>query len=494
MELESKVPIPLPTLAEQRAAQPVRKLPISAGTSSGRLNAVALIAVESFWLASLCGMATAITPLLDVSLSLLAALLMVWLGSVMIGFYLLGLYRVVTALPAAEVRRLVLTLSGTAGIITASQLPHLWPNLLALCVLPTVALFACITLPFVRLMSRRYFSRFSWWGRRVLLVGGDARAAAILGKLAAKPHWGLRPVGVLAEEEDLDPSIPNEFCYGPSDKLADVAERLNVSMAVLVPGAGDACSLVDLFHASESSVNTWMVVPATNELPALWTEAYDLTGEAALGWDNHLASLTHRFLKRAFDLILITLLMPILLPLIGVIWLAIKLSSGGDVFFVQERMGRRATKFRCCKFRTMHPNGNEILEAYLAAHPDQREEWNRNFKLKNDPRVTWVGRILRKTSLDELPQLFNVLRGEMSLVGPRPLLESELPRYGTAYASYVQMVPGITGLWQISGRSNTTFDERAEYDEYYVRNWSPWLDIYILGCTIKVVMRCEGAY
>ena len=130
----------------------------------------------------------------------------------------------------------------------------------------------------------------------------------------------------------------------------------------------------------------------------------------------------------------------------------------------------------------------------MAAHPDQREEWNRNFKLKNDPRVTWVGRILRKTSLDELPQLFNVLRGEMSLVGPRPLLESELPRYGTAYASYVQMVPGITGLWQISGRSNTTFDERAEYDEYYVRNWSPWLDIYILGCTIKVVMRCEGAY
>jgi undecaprenyl-phosphate galactose phosphotransferase len=187
-------------------------------------------------------------------------------------------------------------------------------------------------------------------------------------------------------------------------------------------------------------------------------------------------------------------MVPVLMPLIGLISLAIKFTCGGDIFFVQERMGRNGSKFKCRKFRTMHPNGPALLEAHLEKYPEARKEWERNFKLKNDPRVTWIGKFLRKTSLDELPQLFNVLLGEMSFVGPRPLLESELERYGSAIACYKQMVPGITGLWQISGRSNTTFAERAWLDEYYVRNWSPWLDIYILGCTIKVVARCEGAY
>jgi lipopolysaccharide/colanic/teichoic acid biosynthesis glycosyltransferase len=142
----------------------------------------------------------------------------------------------------------------------------------------------------------------------------------------------------------------------------------------------------------------------------------------------------------------------------------------------------------------MHMNAEQLLGEYLSSHPEHNEEWRRNFKLRNDPRVTRVGRFLRKSSLDELPQLLNVLLGHMSLVGPRPLLESELGDYGEAYASYVQTTPGITGMWQISGRSNTTFAERAWYDEYYVRNWSPWLDLYILGYTVNVVVRCDGAY
>jgi Undecaprenyl-phosphate galactose phosphotransferase WbaP len=265
-------------------------------------------------------------------------------------------------------------------------------------------------------------------------------------------------------------------------------------MAIFVPRDLEAYAMLHLFHAAESRIDTWMVVPPVSKLPALWTEAFDLTGQPALGWNNHISSWRQRLTKRAFDLTLIALALPVWLPIMLCIALAVKLTSRGPIFFVQERLGYRGRKFRCFKFRTMFPDNQEILKLHLAAHPELKAEWERNFKLKHDPRVTPIGRLLRKTSLDELPQLLNVIRGEMSLVGPRPLLEGELARYGEAYASYKQMNPGITGLWQISGRSNTTFSQRALNDEQYVSNWSPWYDAYILGCTIKVVLRCEGAY
>jgi lipopolysaccharide/colanic/teichoic acid biosynthesis glycosyltransferase len=139
-------------------------------------------------------------------------------------------------------------------------------------------------------------------------------------------------------------------------------------------------------------------------------------------------------------------------------------------------------------------NAQEILEHYLQKHPELREEWERDQKLKDDPRVTWVGKILRRTSLDELPQLWNVVRGEMSLVGPRPIVADEVPRYGESFELYSQVRPGLTGLWQVSGRNNTTYERRVVLDSYYVRNWSVWLDIYVFAKTIRVVMGGKGAY
>jgi Undecaprenyl-phosphate galactose phosphotransferase WbaP len=184
------------------------------------------------------------------------------------------------------------------------------------------------------------------------------------------------------------------------------------------------------------------------------------------------------------------LLAPVLLLIAGII----KFSDPGPVLFSHQRIGRGGKSFRAWKFRSMVTHADDILEHYLQVHPELLEEWNRDHKLKDDPRITSIGRLLRKTSMDELPQLWNVLVGEMSLVGPRPIVDAEVDKYGETFREYLRVTPGITGLWQISGRNNTTYAERLAYDEFYVRHWSPWLDIYILLRTIKTVFLCEGAY
>jgi Undecaprenyl-phosphate galactose phosphotransferase WbaP len=201
-----------------------------------------------------------------------------------------------------------------------------------------------------------------------------------------------------------------------------------------------------------------------------------------------------RLVKRAFDLFAACAGLIVLAPFFAVAGWLIRRTTSGPVFYSQPRRGLNGRVFRAWKFRTMAADAERVLALHLAANPGLKREWERDHKLKRDPRVTAVGRFLRKTSLDELPQLWNVLRGEMSLVGPRPIVDDEIAKYGAKYALYKRVRPGISGLWQVSGRNNTTYEERIGYDEYYVRNWSPWLDLYILGRTVKVVLTGDGAY
>jgi lipopolysaccharide/colanic/teichoic acid biosynthesis glycosyltransferase len=164
------------------------------------------------------------------------------------------------------------------------------------------------------------------------------------------------------------------------------------------------------------------------------------------------------------------------------------------VFYGQWRIGYGGRRFRAWKFRTMVVNAEQQLEMHLANSPELRREWERDHKLRNDPRVTAIGRFLRKTSLDELPQLANVLIGQMSLVGPRPIVEEEIVKYGDAFRLYLRVRPGLTGLWQVSGRNDTGYAQRVRLDMHYVRNWSPWLDIHLLARTIGVIAGQKGAY
>lgn len=208
---------------------------------------------------------------------------------------------------------------------------------------------------------------------------------------------------------------------------------------------------------------------------------------------QNLAKLSSRVLKRTFDIVGSLSIICALSPLLAFIAYKVK-SDKGPAIYGHERIGKNGKPFKCLKFRSMVINSKEVLEELLQSDPQAKAEWDATFKLKDDPRVTSIGKFLRKTSLDELPQLFNVLRGEMSLVGPRPIINAELERYSEEVDYYLLGKPGMTGLWQVSGRSDVDYETRVYLDAWYVKNWSMWNDIAILFKTIGVVVKKDGAY
>jgi Undecaprenyl-phosphate galactose phosphotransferase WbaP len=202
----------------------------------------------------------------------------------------------------------------------------------------------------------------------------------------------------------------------------------------------------------------------------------------------------YRCCKRLFDIVFVLATAPLWLPLMTVIAAAIKLTNPGPVFFSHRRIRRHGEFFSMWKFRTMCANSTEVLETFLEVHPEARAEWRQSHKLQNDPRVTRLGLFLRRTSLDELPQLWNVLTGSMTLVGPRPIVAAEVERYGEFFADYCMVKPGLTGLWQVSGRSRTTYPERVRLDRTYAHAWSLRADLVILARTLTAVVNQDGAY
>lgn len=205
-------------------------------------------------------------------------------------------------------------------------------------------------------------------------------------------------------------------------------------------------------------------------------------------------SFAYSKLKRLADIVLVVLAAPVWVPLCIVLALLVRFTSHGPSFFSHRRIGYGGAFFSMWKFRTMCVNAAEVLEQHLAAHPEDRAEWAASHKLKHDPRITSMGRFLRQTSLDELPQLWNVLTGQMSLVGPRPIVAAEAEKYGTDLAYFLAVKPGITGLWQTSGRSTLSYEERVALDRRYVEEWSLQNDMVLLVRTVNKVANSEGAY
>jgi exopolysaccharide production protein ExoY len=199
-------------------------------------------------------------------------------------------------------------------------------------------------------------------------------------------------------------------------------------------------------------------------------------------------------IKRTVDIVIALGALITLFPLFGLVACLVKASDGGPIFYRHTRLGHGRRTFRCLKFRTMVRNGDEVLTAHLRRSRAAAEEWVATRKLKSDPRITAVGATLRKLSIDELPQLVNVLRGEMSIVGPRPIVFDEIPMYGDAIDYYFSARPGLTGAWQVSGRSNETYAHRVTLDRVYVENWSLWTDLQIVAKTVPVVLAARDAY
>ena len=213
----------------------------------------------------------------------------------------------------------------------------------------------------------------------------------------------------------------------------------------------------------------------------------------AIKVENKLLEKKNIFIKNTFDFVLAVLIVPIFILIHIFVVILIKMDSKGDIFFKQKRIGKNGKIFVCYKYRTMYENGDEILKEYLKAHPEEKDYYEKYHKYKNDPRITKIGKLLRSTSLDELPQIINVLKGEMSFIGPRPYLPEELVKLNEYKDFIFKVKPGITGLWQVSGRNNLTFKERMKLEKWYIKNWSLWGDFVIIIKTIKVVLLKIGA-
>ena len=238
------------------------------------------------------------------------------------------------------------------------------------------------------------------------------------------------------------------------------------------------------------------VSPPLRHLPVLGMEPHYFFNHDVMLMtrNNRLEQPLPRFIKRSFDIVMASTALVLLSPVMLGLALFVK-CDGGPAIFGQKRLGMNGKVFYCLKFRSMVMNNDQVLKEYLASHPNVRAEWQSHKKLRaGDPRVTRAGKFLRHGSLDELPQLWNVLKGEMSLVGPRPILLSELDEYGHDIAHYNRVRPGITGMWQVSGRSNVSYRRRVQIDSWYVRNWSLWHDLAILCKTVPVVLKRKGAY
>ena len=202
----------------------------------------------------------------------------------------------------------------------------------------------------------------------------------------------------------------------------------------------------------------------------------------------------YRMIKRCCDVFLVLISMPVMLPILGAVSTVVMLSSPGPIFYSHRRIRKSGAFFSMWKFRTMCVNSAEVLDDYLRQHPKAHTEWNETHKLRKDPRITPLGGFLRRYSLDELPQLWNVLVGQMSLVGPRPIVAAEVEKYGDYFECYCRVKPGLTGLWQVSDRADGNLEVQETLDTYYIRNWSLWLDLYILARTVRAVLFPNGAY
>lgn len=330
----------------------------------------------------------------------------------------------------------------------------------------------------------------------VIVIGAGKTAELLVKTLRKDPGMGYKIIG-LVEDNKVQKGVLEEYPVlgGFADAERIIKETGVKRVFVAAPGLEDH-ALGMLIYRIQPLVENMGVIPNLVGVPTGTVEVESIFSEKLLilRLKNNLARPLNRLIKTLIDYILTIIGTVLISPILLFIAAWIYYDSPGPVIFKHIRIGKNGKAFPCYKIRSMCVDADAKLAELLANDPEARAEWERDFKLKNDPRITKSGAFLRKTSLDELPQLFNVLRGEMSLVGPRPIIQEELELYGEFVDDYLMVKPGITGMWQVNGRSDTTYEERVQMDSWYVRNWSVWLDFMLLWRTIKAVVAGKGAY
>ena len=330
----------------------------------------------------------------------------------------------------------------------------------------------------------------------VIFVGAGKTAERALHYFQDDLGYRYRITGFL-DDNPISEKIMKKYKWmGKVSEAGNIVKNSSVQTVLIIAPGMEREKLQKLINTVQPHVRNLSYVPDLIGTPMMGVEAQVLFTEEILmlRMRNNLAMRHNRIYKRIFDLICTIGGGILILPIIVIVSLLVAVDNKGNVIFAHRRIGKNGLEFPCYKFQTMIPNAQEKLAEYLDANPEAKKEWEETFKLTNDPRVTKLGGFLRKTSLDELPQLWNVIKGDMSLVGPRPIVKKEIERYGQYFREYAMVLPGITGMWQASGRSDTTYEERVAMDTWYVRNWSVWLDIMYLAKTFQAVIFGKGAY
>jgi len=395
-------------------------------------------------------------------------------------------------------------------------------------------LVGILLVPTFRATLRWKFAARRWWGQPVVVLGAGRVGRAVVGTLQRRPQLGLKAVAVLDDDplrhgtlratwgdDDIEVEAvpessgepPKSTPESPSTRsawanfstieevpvlgsleLAPVlSQRLKIRFAVVAMPEADASALLGIIERYAESFQSVLAIPDLFDLAYFGAATRDLGGVLGIEVRRQLLLTGPRIAKRAMDITITGLALLLVSPILFFVAVFIALDSRGPIFYRQKRLGQDGVRFPALKFRTMHGDGEKRLAEMLERDRKLRAEYEEFHKLTVDPRVTRVGRFLRKYSLDELPQLWNVMVGDMSLVGPRPYLEREIPEMDQKEAIILRVKPGITGIWQVTERNASTFERRLHMDVEYVRSWSPWLDIYVLARTIPVVLGGTGS-
>ncbi len=388
----------------------------------------------------------------------------------------------------------------TVGIVAVIIVTYLDPTILIARGWLLLAWGLSVGLIFV---ERFAFRRFIYWLRRrghfmspAYIVGANEEGIAIAEQLLSAPIAGVNIVGFL--DDGLKPGeevLPGIVVHGSTERTEVLVQRFGIERLLIATSGVQRDKLLDLFrrYVNDENVSVWLS-SGMYEILTTGVKVQDVGSVPMVSVNRVRLTGVNIFAKAVLDYVGALCGLALLMPLFIAIVIYMKLTDPGPVIYRRRVVGVGGKEFDAFKFRTMVVNSNEVLSDLLERDPRAREEYERYYKLKNDPRITRIGNFLRKTSIDELPQLFNVLKGEMSIVGPRMITMEEVEKYGRWGLNLHTVKPGITGLWQTSGRSELTYEERVRLDMRYIRNYSIWVDIQIMVQTIPAVLMSKGAY
>ncbi len=404
-----------------------------------------------------------------------------------------GLYPGVAINPVEELRLSALSITvGYLGLLATTFLLHDLSESRLICIFSCI--FAVLLVPIFRTVTRTIFSTCTWWGSPVAILGFGKTGKQLFETLTKNPRIGLKPIAVLDDNPEQYVDVPPELIRGPLSRCKQIAHEKRISYGIIcMPGLSrdELLQRVDYYGSYFGHV---LIIPNLVGMSSLGICAKEVGGIVGLEVKRELLRPSSQLTKRLLDLLITIAFAPVVIVLVCIFAILTKLESKGPAFYPNDRIGHRGKTFRAWKLRSMVVNADDVLQECLQLDSSLRAEWESTQKLKRDPRLTRIGRIIRKTSIDELPQFWNVLVGDMSVVGPRPMLQNQVSLYGPSFALYKQVRPGITGLWQVSGRNRLSFAERVKLDRYVIQNWSVWLDLYILARTAAVVLTTDGAY